>query len=219
MSLTAVLLSLTLSATEGAPQPTSPPSATEAVSPAAEPTPPNLTIGLKAGGIFPQVMNKLSSTYSFALEVGWLLPFLNHQLAIVVEGAYSAPPRTLTVDDPRVATGSYKVTLTERTIGVYVGPKYYFLPLRGTFIPWISIGVRAQFIDSQVVGGTDQAFGQHDETGTHFAFGGQAGIGYHLGPGFIGLEVQLISSPLDHLVTGKVDVGDLAVRAAYHLAF
>lgn len=218
MPTTALLLSLALASSEVGADPT-PPTAAATAAQAEPPAPPNLTVGLKAGGIFPQVLGRLTSSYSFGLEVGWLLPFLNHQLALSVEAAYSAPPRTVTATDPRLAGGSYQVTVTERTLGVYLGPKYYFLPLRGGFIPWVSVGVRVQFIDSQVVGGTDQAFGQHDETGTHAAFGGQVGIGYHLGPGFIALEVQFISSPINHLVTGKVDVGDLAVRAAYHFAF
>lgn len=185
----------------------------------AAPSAPNLTVGLKAGGIFPQVLNRLSSTYTVALEVGWLLPILNRQLALVVEGAYSAPATSVSVEDPRVASGTYQYELIEQTFGLYAGPKYYFLPLRGTFIPWVSVGIRAQFIESQLSGLSEQPFGAQQEQGTHVAFGGQAGLGYHLGPGFLGLELQLISSPLDHLVTGKVDVGDLSVRAGYHFAF
>lgn len=178
-----------------------------------------IILGLKAGGIFPQVLSPLSSTYTLALEVGWLLPILNRQLALVVEGAYSAPTRSLSVDDPRLPSGSYQYSVTEQTFGIYAGPKYFFLPLRGTFIPWVSVGIRAQFIESQLAGLSDQPFGAHQEQGTHVAFGGQAGIGYHLGPGFVGLELQMISSPLNHLVTGNVDVGDLSVRAGYHFAF
>lgn len=178
-----------------------------------------IILGLKAGGIFPQVLNRLSSTFTLALEVGWLLPILNRQLALVVEGAYSAPATSVSAADPRVPAGSYQYGLVEQTFGLYAGPKYFFLPLRGTFIPWVSVGIRTQFIESQLSGGAEQSFGPHQEQGTHVAFGGQAGIGYHLGPGFVALEVQMISSPLDHLVTGKVDVGDLAVRAGYHFAF
>lgn len=206
----AVLLSLALASSE--------PAVPETQS-AAPPAPPTLTAGLKLGGIFPQVMSRLSTSYSLGVEVGWVVPALNRQLAVALECAYSAPPRTFTVEDPRVSGGSYTVTITERTVGLYLGPKYYLLPVRGTLVPWASVGLRVQLIDSQVVGGAGQAFGQHDETGTHLAFGGQVGVGYRLGPGFVGLELQLISSPLDHLVTGRVDVGDLAVRAAYHFTF
>lgn len=205
-----VLLSLTLAAA---------PIASEKVEPAVPPTPPAFLVGLKVGGLFPQVLNRLSTTYAVALEVGWLLPFLNRQLALVVEGAYSQPARTLTVEDPRVPGSSYDFTVTEHTFGIYAGPKVFFLPLRGTFIPWVSVGVRTQFVDSELVGAAGTDFGLHHETGTHVAFGGQVGLGYHLGPGFVGLELQMITAPLDHLITGPVDIGDLAVRAGYHFAF
>ncbi len=192
---------------------------TEKVATSAEPPPPMLTAGLKVGGSFPQVLNRLSSTYSLAVEVGWLSPLLDHRLGIDLELAYSQPPHEQTVSDPRVPGGSYTYTTTEKALGLFIGPRYYFLPLRGTVVPWISLGVRAQFIDSSQKGSAQQTFGQNDETGTHFAFGGQAGLGYHLGPGVLGLELQLISSPIDHLVTGKVDIGDLAVRATYLFTF
>ncbi len=62
-------------------------------------------------------------------------------------------------------------------------------------------------------------FGRNDETGTHLAYAGQLGCGYRVGPGLLGLEVQFVSAPLAHLVTGVVNVGDLAVRAAYLFTF
>jgi hypothetical protein len=86
-------------------------------------------------------------------------------------------------------------------------------------VPWLSLGVRAQFINSKMVGQTTVPFGIHTETGTHLAYGGNAGFGYRVGPGLLGLEVQMISAPLDHLITGDVNIGDLAVRLAYLLTF
>lgn len=177
--------------------------------------PPVLVAALKGGGVFPQVLNRLSTTYSFGVELGWLLPILNRQLSLSAELAYSAPAHDQTVSDARVPGGSYSYTVVEKTLGLYIGPKYYLFPVSGRLTPWLSVGVRVQFIDSQMVGAADQPFGQHDETGTHVAFGGQVGIGYRVGPGFILLELQMISAPLDHLITGKVDIGDLAIRVGY----
>lgn len=140
----AVLLAVPFPARGAAPSvPPEPPSASAQVAAAAPAPPPMIILGLKAGGIFPQVLSPLSSTYTLALEVGWLLPILNRQLALVVEGAYSAPTRSLSVDDPRLPSGSYQYSVTEQTFGIYAGPKYFFLPLRGTFIPWVSVGIRA----------------------------------------------------------------------------
>lgn len=174
---------------------------------------------LKVGGLFPQVMSTLDTSFVVGVEGAWVTPLFGHKLALSAELSFSQPTESRTVTDPRVPTGSYSYVAMERTLGLYFGPKYFFLPPGGKLVPYLSLGVRAQFIDSQIVASADQPFGQHDETGTHFAFGGHAGIGYRLGPGLIALELQLVSSPLDHLVTGKVNVGDLAVRAAYVLTF
>lgn len=174
---------------------------------------------LKVGGLFPQIMSRLDTSFVVAGEVAWISPLFSHRLAVGLELAYGQPQHKREVSDPRVPSERYSYTVTERTLSLYLGPKYFFLPPGGRFVPWLSLGLRAQFVDSQVVGTAEQAFGQNDETGNHLAFGGQAGFGYRLGPGLIALELQLISSPLDHLVTGQVNIGDLAVRAGYVFTF
>ncbi len=183
---------------------------------------PVVLAAIKAGGLFPQVLNPMSTSYTLAAEVGWITPLLNSQLALSVEVDYDGPSRTnSSVSDPRLPSGgSYTYTITEKTLGVYVGPKYFILPTSRDFVPWLSLGVRVQFIDSHIVANASGAdFGTEDETGTHLAYGGQLGAGYHLGPGFLALEVQFISSPIDHFVTGKANVGDLDVRLGYVVAF
>lgn len=195
----------------------------EAQAEEAEATPkrPVAAVAAKAGGIFPQVLNRLNTTYTVAIEVDWVTPLLGSQLALGIEFAYSEPPHQRMVsNDARVPGGSYSYSLVERTFGVYFGPKYFILPFTSQIVPYLSAGLRVQLLDSQVTGSAGEvAFGQNDETGTHIAFGGQLGAGYRLGPGHLALEVQLISSPIDHFVTGKVDVGDLAARLGYWLHF
>ncbi len=207
-----------------APEP-APVAASAPVVAAIEPTPapvaarPRFEAGVKAGGIFPQVLGRLSTNFSVALDLAWLTPLVDGKLALAAEVAYSQPSHAETITDPRVPDTSYSYTVTERTLAVFIGPRFFFLPPGGRMVPWVSLGVRAQFIDSKLVGQAGVPFGLHDETGTHLAYGGNAGFGYRLGPGLLGLELQLISAPLDHLVTGQVDIGDLAVRAAYLFTF
>lgn len=185
----------------------------------AEPRQPRVLAGVKLGGIFPQVLGRLSTHFIVAIELGWVTPLIGHRLAVVGEVTYSQPPRSQTTSDPRVGGGEYTFTVTERTVGIYFGPKFFVLPPASRVVPWVSLGGRVQFVDSRMVASAGEDFGQHDETGTHFAFGGQLGCGLRLGPGLLGLELQLISSPLDHLVTGASNIGDLAVRAAYLFTF
>ncbi|MDP1822598.1 MAG: TolC family protein [Archangium sp.] len=54
------------------------------------PPPPNITVGLKAGGSFPQVLNRLSSTYTLALEVGIRAQFIESQSAGLAYESFGA---------------------------------------------------------------------------------------------------------------------------------
>lgn len=182
--------------------------------------PPSFALMPKVGGVFPQIMNRLQSSFVVALEANYLLPVLQRQLGFSVEGSYSQPSHTRTVEDPRVPDGSVTYRVRERTVGVYGGPKYFFRPLHSFFVPYAGAGVRAQFISSDASGaGGAENFGDHEETGTHVAFAGQVGAGLKLGPGHLALEVQLLSSPINHLVTGDVNIGDLGLRAGYLFHF
>lgn len=211
----ALSLSCLLAATAGAEAPAE----TSPTQTASAESKPVVSVGLKAGGVFPQVLGRLNTNFSVGLEATWVTPLLGSKLALEAEVAYSQPSHDQTLPDPRVPGASYAYTVTERTLAVFVGPKYFILPPGGKLVPWVAAGVRAQFIDSQMVGDATVAFGRHDETGTHLAYGGQAGCGYRMGPGLLALELQLISAPLDHLVTGAVNVGDLAARVAYLFVF
>lgn len=193
--------------------------------PAAEATretesPPSFLLMPKVGGVFPQVLNRLQSSFVVALEADYLLPVLKRQLGIAIEGSYSQPSHQRTVEDPRVPEGSVTFTVRERAFGLYGGPKYFFSPIESFFVPYVGAGVRAQFVASDASGsGGGEAFGDHKETGTHAAFATQLGAGLRLGPGHLALEVQFLSSPVNHLVTGNVNIGDLGLRAGYLLHF
>jgi len=73
------------------------------------------------------------------------------------------------VQDPRVSSGSVTYNLVERTFGIYLGPKYFIFPLSRKLVPWASLGIRVQFVDSSFTGTAGNPLGAHDETGTHVA--------------------------------------------------
>ena len=187
----------------------------ESIRPAAR-----FTIFPKLGAAFPQVLNRLETSFTGALELGFVSPWLGNRLALTVELSYAQPAHTRTVEDPRVANGTVSYTVQEKQLGLFFGPRFYFLPLSQTLVPYLGAGARVQFIASQLDAGAGvSTFGTHVETGTHLAFGAQAGLGYRLGPGHIALEIQLLLSPIDHLITGGVNIGDLSARAGYLLHF
>jgi hypothetical protein len=173
----------------------------------------------KLGGSFPQVLSRLSTSYTVALEVGYATPLFGERLVLSAEASYTQPPHARTLEDPRVGDGTTSYTVTERIFGMYAGPKLHFALPASRFILFAGIGVRAQLIASAIEatsGGED--FGRHTETGTHLAFAGLLGVGYRMGPGHLSLDLQLVSSPIDHRVTGDVDVGALSVRVGYLLS-
>ena len=200
--------------------PTPPPSAEVAAELEPAPREPVFSLMPKVGAAFPQVLNRLSTSFNVALELSYITPLFGHRLAVTVEGSYSEPTHNRTVADPRVPDGSVSYTIKEQTVGIYGGPRFYFLPLTERVLLYLGLGVRAQLVATRIDGtGGTADLGHHDETGTHFAWGGQLGGGFKVGPGHIALELQLISSPIDHLVTGGVNIGDLDLRAGYLLHF
>jgi hypothetical protein len=176
-------------------------------------------IAPKLGGSFPQVLNRLSTSYTVALELGYVTPLFRDRLVLSAEASYTQPPHARALEDPRVGDGSTSYTLTERIFGVYAGPKLHFALPASPFMLYAGTGVRAQLISSAIEatsGGED--FGKHSETGTHLALAALLGVGYRMGPGHLALDLQIVSSPIDHRVTGDVDVGALSVRVGYLLS-
>lgn len=182
--------------------------------------PPSFTLMPKVGGVFPQILNRLQTSFVVALEANYLLPVLRRQLGISVEGSYSQPSHSRTIEDPRLPDGSATFSVRERVVGVYAGPKYFFFPLESFFVPYAGAGARAQFVTSDAAGsGGAETFGDHEESSTHLALAGQVGVGVKVGPGHIALEAQLLSAPINQLVTGRVNIGDVALRAGYLVHF
>lgn len=178
---------------------------------------PNIIAGVKVGGIFPQVLGRMQTGFIVSVELGWVLPVLQRHLGIELEVSYSQPPYTnSSLMDPRVPGGSYSYSGTEQILSIFLGPKVFIFPPDRALVPFLALGLRAQFVGSQI-GGTAMGndFGGTHETATHLAYGGQLGLGYHLGPGLLEVELQMISSPILQQITGAANIGDLAVRAGY----
>lgn len=177
-----------------------------------------LAVAPKLGGIFPQVFNRLETSYSLGVEVSYLL--LWERVAAQLELSFTQPGHRRTIDDPRLVGGSASYRLDERGLGILLGAKGYILPLSSPFLAYGALGARLQLLESRLRGDAEGAqLGDHGETGTHLAGAAQLGGGMNLGPGYAFLELQLTTLPINHLITGPVDIGDLALRAGYQLRF
>lgn len=196
-----------------------PPRATASAAPTG-PATRRLLVLPKAGGMFPQVLNRLDTSWAAAIELGLLTPVLDNRLAAVVELGFSMPSHTRTVTDSRLPGGDASFTVVERTYSAFLGPKFFILPSDAQITAFAAAGLRGNLVESHLeADSADSDFGKHLERGTHLAYVAQAGGGMRLGPGHAVLELQFVSLPMQHLITGKANLGSLAARAGYLFQF
>ncbi|MCA9606120.1 MAG: hypothetical protein KC619_11025, partial [Myxococcales bacterium] len=194
---------------------------TEPEEPLPESSPPTLLVSALVGAFIPQVFNRLDASFLVSIGVGYVLPFLDYRLAVVVDAFYSRPERSQTIDDPRLTASQYSYTLIQNNASVFIGAHYHFMSLTDDmFVPYVGLGVRMHFLPSEIDGMSNaEALGYHTEFSVKAGGALRGGLGVHLGPGMITAEVELALAPIDHLVTGDENVGDLSIAAGYRFIF
>lgn len=199
--------------------PAPPPASTSAPAPQASSDQPiGIEIAPKVGGILP--FSKLGGSWNADLELGWVSPLLNHQLAFVVDTGYAQPTHGQKVTDARVGGGSYNFTLTQRELNVFVGPKYFIAPVSSELLPYVGAGVKVHLLKSDVVGdAAGSPFGQNSETSTQVGGALRGGLGIKLGPGHLIGELELAYGGLNATITGKSNVADASLQLGYLFIF
>lgn len=188
-------------------------------------SPPTVLISIRGGVFVPQVFNRLDTSFTVGLGVGYVLPFLDYRVAIVLDAFYTRPERQqLTLMDPRLpggsAGGSYSYNMVQNDISMFIGFLVHFTDLaRDLIIPYAGLGARVHFLWSDIDGNSSggQVLGSHRETSTQGGGAIRVGCGIRVGPGMIALDLELGLAPLDHLITGGSNIGNLAVSAGYTL--
>jgi hypothetical protein len=190
-------------------------------SPAPTPSPlPTLTIGARAGLGVPTIFNELELSYDVALEVGYVLPFLDGRLAVVADVGYSAPTASGGGNDARVGAsgGAWTYDVTNERLTVSLGPIFRVFPPGSTFVPYVGALGRAYFVRSTANGtGAGQPFGENVETSMAYGVVGVLGGELHLGPGAALLEVSAGWAALAQTITGETTAGVLAAQLGYRL--
>lgn len=175
---------------------------------------PSLEISLKGGGHFPQLMNKLGTSFDGVLKLGYA-PFEERRVQFFLDLGYSRPQMTLTGTDPRLAAGDYQSTLLMQDLSTTVGAAYFFTPPSSTWVPYAGAGLRVHFLKAEVTGASASAFGLNTETDTRFGGVLFGGAGFHLGPGLLLGELAVGYAPIGQRVTGVSNVGALSVLLGY----
>lgn len=193
-----------------------PPSPAPAEAPAAEPM---LLVHVSGGVFLPQAFNRLDTSFIVQLGAGYVLPFLDHRLAIVIDGFYTRPERTEEISDPRLGAGSYRYTLVQNDLSLFLGVYGHFTHLtRDMFVPYAALGVRVHFLWSEIDGMSgDGTLGAHRETSTQVGGALRVGLGIRLGPGLLFAEAEGQLAPIEHLVTGSANMGDISIALGYRL--
>jgi hypothetical protein len=182
----------------------------------AEPAVAHGYAGVRLGGIVP--LDGLSPFGSFGVELGAVLPALDHRLALALAIDYTQPTASGSEMDPRVAGGSYTWSLTERELAIM--PLVVF---RATnvqrFTPYAGIGPRLLLLESTVDDDGMPAFSPTKETSTEVGVGVPIGAELRLGPGRLTAELLLQYGALDHVATGDSHTGALGLTVGYRAFF
>jgi len=175
---------------------------------------PSVEVSLKAGAHFPQLMNKLGTSFDGILKLGYA-PFEGRRIQLFLDLGYSRPSQTLTGSDPRLAEGSYQSTLVMQDLATTLGAVYFILPPASTLVPYAGAGLRLHFLKAEVTGASGSAFGVSTETDTRFGGVIFGGAGFHLGPGLLLGEVAVGYAPVGQKVTGVSNIGALSLLLGY----
>jgi len=153
-------------------------------------------------------------------EVGYVTPFLDRKLAIVLEGAWHQPRYASSVTDPRLtvdgASADGAFTLVERELSILLTLVYRAEGLLGPVTPYGGVGPGLYLHHATIT-----AFGStwRESEGT-LGFQLLAGAEYGLGPGAAFFEAHYHFTNIDFLSTGKVNVGGfLAASLGYRFRF
>jgi hypothetical protein len=206
-----VLLALApaLARAEEAPE-EAPPAATAAARPA-----PSFTLAPRVGVVIPT--SGLGRTVTGGLEIGYLLPVLDHRLALVLDVLAAQPTAHGRVTDPRLpAATPYDVKLSETEVMVTLAAVVRFLTADRPLVPYAGVGPTLFLLHLR----EDNAFDptQHNlEESTKLGVTAMGGLDVRLGPGRLFGEARFLYGVANHRLSGDLTLGNVVLTAGYRL--
>lgn len=183
---------------------------------------PAIVAGARAGVILPQISSELGAHAVGAIEVGYIMPWLQGRFQVFGAAAYAQPEHSATASDPRLvdAGGTYEFNTIQRELTFDLGVLGRFLPQKSMFNGYVAVGPRLYLLETVTSGEAGgEEFGTNREQSTKIGVYAAAGGEMILGPGRILLQVAFAYSPLAHEITGDISTSALMISAGYRFVF
>jgi hypothetical protein len=183
--------------------------------------PTGLVIGGKAGAGIGKPLNASSASVAAEVELGYVLPPLDHAFEVFSAFAYCAPSieGSSAMSDPRLpGDGKLHYRVEQQIGGLGLGLRYRLaLP---AVTPYAAAGARMYMTRMRVsgrVGG--ESFGTNEETGTAWGPFAALGVELGLGPGALLGELQFNYGGFNGYALRDTNLGSLGVMIGYRLMF
>ena len=171
--------------------------------------------GAKFGGI--ASFNGLGPFINGAVEFGYILPALNRGIGIYTDLAYTVPTATGESTDPRVPSGKYSWTLTQKQLTV-TPMVVYRMTRFGRFVPYAGVGPRIYMFESITEGKAgSEIILETKERSTMVGAAIPVGVDFKVGPGAALAELLFEIGPLDHALTGDTHTAATSLSLGYRL--
>ena len=179
---------------------------------------PAALLGARFGLVIPQALNKLETNFLVEIEGAYQLPFWHRRLGLFLDVGYTQPEEHGSHPaDPRIQSngGTVDYDMKVQELGFALGVQYRHAVGRWV-VPFIGAAAKMNLTMTTVAqhaGSVD--LGTNTEQSTRFGFLARGGVGFHLGPGDLVVEVHFEYTPVDHLITGDNNTGHLAFQLGY----
>lgn len=183
--------------------------------------PTGLVIGGKAGAGIGKPLNASGASVAAEIELGYVLPPLDHAFEVFSAFAYSAPSieGSSAMSDPRLpGDGKLHYRVAQQIGGLGLGLRYRLaLPV---VTPYAAAGGRMYMTRMRVSGNVGgESFGTNEETGTAWGAFAALGVELGLGPGALLGELQFNYGGFNGYTLRDTNLGSLGVMLGYRLMF
>lgn len=160
--------------------------------------------------------SKLGLMVIGGVQVDVATPALDHRLLVGIDWSITRPSHDGSAMDPRIpSAATYSIGETEMVLALLAS-----LRLAGPdkpLVPWVGAGPMLHLLRTSE--STSIAPGDNTDVSTELGLELAGGADFRAGPGYLGGDLRIAYSNLDHVLTGNTNAGKLAVSASYRFTF